>query len=105
MLKDKGKRLVEQVYDDLLHNDLTPTIFLAAVKASGHNTSGLTATKHIKGPLQTKRVRKNKRDKKASTFNSEVLGGHICSTKNKVQSIVRAQLQPRLILDLWTSLG
>ena len=81
VLRDKGKRLVDQVYDNLLHNNLTPTKFLAAVKACGHDTSGLTATKHIKGPLQTKRVRKNKRDKKASTFNSEVLGGNICSTK------------------------
>ena len=85
-LRDKGKRLVEQVYDDLLHNDLTPTIFLAAVKSSGHDCSGLTATKHIKGPLQTKRVRKNERDKKSSTFNSEVLGGNIRSMKKQVST-------------------
>ena len=72
---------MEQVYDNLLHKDLSPTKCLAANKASGHDISGLTATKHIKGPLQTKKVRKNKRDKKASTFNSEVLGGHNHSTK------------------------
>ena len=72
---------MEKVYDNLLHKDLSPSKFLAVVKASGHNISGLSATKHIKGPLQTKRVRKNKRDKKASTLNSEVLGGRINSNK------------------------
>ena len=82
VLKDKGKRLVEQVYQNLLHKDLLPSIVLAPVKASGHDISGLAATKHINGPLQTKRVRKNKRDKKASIFNSEVLGGCIHSTQN-----------------------
>ena len=82
-LKEKGKRLVEQIYDDMLHKDITPSKFLAAMKARGHDVSGLAATKHIKGPLQSKRVRKNERDKKASTFNSEILGGHAHSTKNQ----------------------
>ena len=75
LLKAKGKRLVDENYDALLHKDLSPSKYLSIMKTSGFDTGGLTATKHITYPLRAKKAKVETSSKKLAKFNSEMIGG------------------------------
>ena len=79
-LRKKGKRLVEDHYNEALHGDLTPKDFLLAIKKKGSDVEGLQATKHISNFFRSKKAKTNDSTRKIALFKTDV---NTESTKTK----------------------